>query len=94
MNQRRDQHGVETDHAWGMTEMSPLGTFVALSPEASALACRPARIVRASRAVRCSASSRVVGEAGAELPRDGKSLRPAQGARTLRRLELFQARGQ
>ena len=30
-------HGVEIQHAWGMTEMSPIGTIRCLSPEAAKL---------------------------------------------------------
>jgi fatty-acyl-CoA synthase len=32
------RYGVSVDHAWGMTELSPLGTFCSLKPETSALA--------------------------------------------------------
>src|SRR6476660_511015 len=33
----QDQYGVEVIHAWGMTEMSPLGTLCTLKPENSDL---------------------------------------------------------
>jgi len=32
------RYGVSVAHAWGMTELSPLGTFCSLKPETSALA--------------------------------------------------------
>ena len=32
-----DHYGVEVIHAWGMTEMSPLGTFASLKPETANL---------------------------------------------------------
>ncbi|MBV9567898.1 MAG: AMP-binding protein, partial [Hyphomicrobiales bacterium] len=32
-----DRFGVDVIHAWGMTEMSPLGTFCSLKPETKAL---------------------------------------------------------
>jgi fatty-acyl-CoA synthase len=32
------RYGVSVDHAWGMTELSPLGSFCSLKPETSALA--------------------------------------------------------
>ncbi len=31
------RYGVSVDHAWGMTEMSPLGSFCSLKPETAAL---------------------------------------------------------
>jgi len=31
------RYGVSVDHAWGMTELSPLGSFCSLKPETSAL---------------------------------------------------------
>ncbi len=34
----RDNYGVEVLHAWGMTEMSPLGTICSMKPEVSGLA--------------------------------------------------------
>ncbi len=33
----QDEYGVEVVHAWGMTEMSPLGTMCSLKPEVAAL---------------------------------------------------------
>ena len=46
-----DEYGVEVIHAWGMTEMSPLGTLARLSWEAVAAAARrAARSLRKSRA--------------------------------------------
>ena len=32
------RYGVSVSHAWGMTEMSPLGSFCSLKPETQALA--------------------------------------------------------
>ncbi len=32
-----DRFGVDVIHAWGMTEMSPLGTFCSLKPETKEL---------------------------------------------------------
>ena len=49
--------GVEVRHAWGMTEMSPLGTLGALKPPFADLAGeRAARRAAACRAIRRSAS--------------------------------------
>ena len=69
------EYGVEVLHAWGMTEMSPLGTV----NHPKAKHARPA----ARRSSSPSASSRaappfgvdmkIVDDAGKELPRDGKA---------------------
>ena len=77
MNQLRDQHGVDTVHAWGMTEMSPIGTIRHLSPEASALPADQRDIVRAKQGRTVfGVELKVTDEDGAELPRDGKSFGP------------------
>jgi 3-(methylthio)propionyl---CoA ligase len=69
-----DQYGVEVLHAWGMTEMSPLGTVctlknaqLALSPEEQ-LAVR----LKQGRAI-FGADMKIVNEVGEELPWDGKT---------------------
>jgi 3-(methylthio)propionyl---CoA ligase len=49
----RDDYGVQVLHAWGMTEMSPLGT--AARSRASTCACPEAAAVRPSRAARSTA---------------------------------------
>ena len=51
-----DRHGVEVLHAWGMTELSPLGTVSAM--KSKHLAMRPEDCVSCnrSRAAQCSAS--------------------------------------
>jgi fatty-acyl-CoA synthase len=33
----QDDYGVDVIHAWGMTEMSPLGTLCSIKPEYSHL---------------------------------------------------------
>ena len=74
MNEFRDRHGVWTIHAWGMTEMSPLGTTIsrpagyeAMSePECDALRTRQGRPT-------FGVEMKVVDDAGSELPWDGKT---------------------
>jgi fatty-acyl-CoA synthase len=74
MNEFRDRHGVWTIHAWGMTEMSPLGSTLSKPPywdrlsdtEKDALRTRPGRPP-------FGVEMKVVDDAGLELPRDGKS---------------------
>ena len=54
----QDRYGVQVLHAWGMTEMSPLGTVCTLKPEARALERRAsASRCRPSRAAPSSAST-------------------------------------
>jgi fatty-acyl-CoA synthase len=74
MDEFLDRHGVWTIHAWGMTEMSPLGStnsrprdFEQLSPEQrDAIRSRPGRPPY-------GVEIRVVDDAGRELPWDGQS---------------------
>jgi 3-(methylthio)propionyl---CoA ligase len=66
------EYGVQVDHAWGMTETSPLGTYnqpmandAALSPEAWA-----ARRLNQGRGI-FGVEMKIVDDAGKTLPRDG-----------------------
>jgi fatty-acyl-CoA synthase len=74
MNEFRDRHGVWTIHAWGMTEMSPLGTTNSKPPgyESMGEADKDAFRVRQGRPV-YGVEMKVVDDAGRELPWDGKS---------------------
>ncbi len=70
----REQYGVEVVHAWGMTEMSPLGTASTLMkqhldqpPEAQeAVLQKQGRVIY-------GVDMKIVDDAGAELPWDGKT---------------------
>jgi 3-(methylthio)propionyl---CoA ligase len=69
-----DQYGVAVLHAWGMTEMSPLGTVgtlknaqLALPPE------EQTRILLKQGRVVYGVDMKIVNEAGEELPWDGKT---------------------
>ncbi|MBG9386906.1 3-(methylthio)propionyl-CoA ligase [Caenimonas aquaedulcis] len=74
INAFREDYGVEVLHAWGMTEMSPLGTLCTLknkdlekSPE------EQMRIrLKQGRAI-FGVDMKIVGEDGKELPWDGKA---------------------
>ncbi|GMG87164.1 long-chain-fatty-acid--CoA ligase [Biformimicrobium ophioploci] len=70
MEEFEQEHGVYTHHAWGMTEMSPLGTYNARVPDTV-----PADKARALRMKQGRAAfgveMRIVDDAGTELPRDG-----------------------
>ncbi len=70
----RDDFGVEVLHAWGMTEMSPLGTLCTLKnkhtalPEAEQMKLR----LKQGRAI-FGVDMKIVGDNGEELPWDGKT---------------------
>jgi fatty-acyl-CoA synthase len=70
----RDDYGVEVLHAWGMTEMSPLGTLCTLKnkhlamPEDEQMKIR----LKQGRAI-YGVDLKIVGEGGRELPWDGKT---------------------
>ena len=69
-----DDYGVEVLHAWGMTEMSPLGTLCTLKNKQLSLPPDAQMQIRLKqgRAI-FGVDMKVVDEAGAELPWDGKS---------------------
>jgi acyl-CoA synthetase (AMP-forming)/AMP-acid ligase II len=74
MKEFESKHGVYTHHAWGMTEMSPLGTLNCTPKDAAALSEqeRDALRLKQGQAV-FGVDMKVVGADGAELPWDGES---------------------
>jgi fatty-acyl-CoA synthase len=70
----REEYGVEVLHAWGMTEMSPLGTLCTLKnkhlqlPPDEQMKLR----LKQGRAI-FGVDMKIVGEGGQELPWDGKT---------------------
>jgi fatty-acyl-CoA synthase len=70
----REDFGVTCQHAWGMTEMSPLGTLCTLKGKHDALPadkrfdleCKQGRVI-------FGVEMKIVGGEGKELPRDGKA---------------------
>jgi 3-(methylthio)propionyl---CoA ligase len=69
-----DDYGVEVLHAWGMTEMSPLGTLCTLKNKHLELSDADKMKVRLKqgRAI-FGVDMKIVGEDGHELPHDGKA---------------------
>ena len=69
-----DQYGVEVLHAWGMTEMSPLGTLCTLKNKHLSLSDADKMKVRLKqgRAI-YGVDMKIVNGEGAELPWDGKT---------------------
>jgi fatty-acyl-CoA synthase len=68
------EFGVEVNHAWGMTEMTPLGVVNTLKPKFRALPRErqmPQKL-KQGRAV-YGVELRIVDDGGQELPRDGKT---------------------
>jgi fatty-acyl-CoA synthase len=70
----KDQYGVTVLHAWGMTEMSPLGTVCTLKLPQQALPPQQqmAVLVKQGRAV-YGVEMKIVDPDGGELPWDGQS---------------------
>ena len=70
----RDDYGVEVLHAWGMTEMSPLGTLCTLKNKHLTMSADDQMKIRLKqgRAI-FGVDLKIVGEGGRELPWDGKT---------------------
>ena len=74
MDEFRERHDVETHHAWGMTETSPLGTFNSPKPRTHGMSPDAGRAVKVKqgRAI-FGVEMRIVGDEGQELPWDGRT---------------------
>lgn len=74
MIERLMRMGIRVNHAWGMTETSPIGTMGALSPEWDDLSFE-AQVEQVSKqgTVPFGVELRVVDDEGGVLPRDGAS---------------------
>ncbi|MEO7386086.1 MAG: long-chain fatty acid--CoA ligase [Gammaproteobacteria bacterium] len=69
----RERHGVETHHAWGMTETSPLGTFNSPKPGHELLSPDAQRALKAKQGRGVfGVELRIVDDDGRDLPRDGQ----------------------
>jgi fatty-acyl-CoA synthase len=70
----QDVYGVEVCHAWGMTEMSPLGTLGSLKPEYAALTGEDRLDVQMKQGhPPFAVEMKITDDDGRELPRDGKT---------------------
>ncbi|KTT27951.1 3-(methylthio)propionyl-CoA ligase [Pseudacidovorax intermedius] len=74
INAFREQYGVDVLHAWGMTEMSPLGTLCTLKNKHLSLPAQEQLALRMKqgRAI-FGVDMKIVGDDGQELPWDGKT---------------------
>jgi fatty-acyl-CoA synthase len=69
----QDVYGVEVCHAWGMTEMSPLGTLGTLKPEYAALSGEERLDVQMKQGhPPFAVEMKITDDDNRELPRDGK----------------------
>ena len=67
-----DEYGVRVDHAWGMTEMSPIGTYnMPKSTNAHLTGAEAFRLREKQGRVMFGVDMRIVNDDGAELPWDG-----------------------
>ncbi len=74
INTFRAQYGVDVLHAWGMTELSPLGTLCTLKNKHTKLPAEEQLKLRMKQG-RCifGIDMKIVDDQGQELPHDGKS---------------------
>ena len=70
----QDKYGVEVIHAWGMTEMSPLGSLCTMKPEYAALAGEAKLDVQMKQGhPPFGVEMKITDDAGRPLPWDGKT---------------------
>ncbi|MGQ7791285.1 long-chain-fatty-acid--CoA ligase [Faunimonas sp. B44] len=70
----QERYGVEVVHAWGMTEMSPLGTLCSLLPEHEHLSGEERLDVQAKQGrPPFGVEMKITDDAGARLPWDGRT---------------------
>jgi len=70
----QDRYGVQVLHAWGMTELSPVGTVCALKPRHHAMTGEQRLAVQGKQGrVVFGVDMKIIGEDGRALPHDGKA---------------------
>ena len=74
MSAFQDRYAVQVLHAWGMTEMSPLGTVCALKPKHAGLSVEGRMAVQAKQGrAPFGVDIKIVDDDGRELPHDGQA---------------------
>ena len=74
MEEFEERYGVYVNHAWGMTEMSPLGTFNTLKPEMQKLSREEQFAIREKQGrALYGVEMKIVDDENNELPWDGQS---------------------
>ncbi len=90
----QDDYGVTVFHAWGMTEMSPLGTVGSLKAKQAAMPKEQRYAVQAKQGRGIfGVEMKIVDEGGKELPWDGKAFGDLLVQGPLDRLGLPEGRG-
>ena len=70
----QDKYGVDVVHAWGMTEMSPLGTLCSIKPEYADLTGEARLDIQEKQGhPPFTVEMKITGDDGNELPWDGKT---------------------
>jgi len=68
------KYGVRVDHAWGMTEMSPVGTYCVRKPETASLEGEAALDLQERQGFApFTVDMKITDDAGRELPWDGRT---------------------
>jgi fatty-acyl-CoA synthase len=83
-----EKYGVEVIHAWGMTEMSPLGSLCSIKPDYAGLAAEPLLDIKEKQGhPPFGVEMKITDDAGRELLWDGKTFGrlKVRGAAVLRR---------
>ena len=74
MNTFEDNYGVQVIHAWGMTELSPIGTVCVLKGHQQTLPAAQRRAIQAKQGRSVfGIDMKILGEDGRELPWDGQT---------------------
>src|SRR6476659_4673843 len=74
MDAFEDKYGVQVIHAWGMTELSPMGALGKLKGKHAKLDAAQRRVLQTKQGRSLyGIDMKIVGESGEELPRDGKA---------------------
>ena len=86
----RDEYGVAVEHGWGMSELSPVGTYNAPKPAQAGLsgAAATRHMLKQGRILR-GIDMKIVDQDSNELPWDGRRVRRPESARPLGRQRLF-----
>ena len=87
-------YGVTVAHAWGMTEMNPIGSICAIKPDYDANDYEKLLDVKSKQgAAPFTVEMKIVDDSEKELPWDGKTVRAPQGEGRRGHQGLFQGRG-
>ena len=88
-----ERYGVEVIHAWGMTEMSPLGSLCSLKPEYAGLTGEALYEIKDKQGhPPFAVEMKITDDENRRSPLGRQDLRPAEGARPRGRPRLLQGR--